>query len=361
MAAQAQHPDGDEILSLDHYVDAVSGSATLGGAPIRLFLRERVRKAAAPPQTGAKPVLFVHGGTYPGVPDFDLPYQDYSWMAYLARHGFDAYAVDLTGYGRSSRPHMDEPCNVLPDDQPVIGLEPSPPSFPHPVTSLESDWGDIDAAVDFIRRRTGAAAVDLIGWSGGGPRVGGYAARHPQKVARVVLLAPAYLPVTPEPPPYPPAPTAIITRQGAMARWDAQVACEDQYDPAIRDAIWRSNLEMDPVGASWGPGVVRRPTTSDRFRWPAELVPAFTAPTLLLVGALDTEVRPESVRWLHDDMGAEQKVLVTLACGSHYVVYERVHDILHEASRQWMTTGRYRGESRAVFDLDRHGEPLSTA
>jgi pimeloyl-ACP methyl ester carboxylesterase len=359
MTDSAQQPD--EILSLDHYVDSVSRSATLGAMPIRLFLRERVAKAGAPPQPGAKPVLFVHGGTYPGVPDFDLPFRDYSWMAYLARLGFDAYAVDLTGYGRSSRPHMDDPCNVLADDQPLIGLERRPPSFPHPVASLQSDWGDIDAAVEFIRGRTGVAAVDMVGWSGGGPRVGGYAALHPQKVGRVVLLAPAYIPVTPTPPPDPGAPTAIITREGAMARWDAQVACEDQYDPAIRDAIWRSNLEMDPTGAGWGPGVVRRPTTSDRFRWPAELVARFKAPTLMLAGELDVEVKPEQVRRLYDDMGADDKVLVNLACGSHYVVYERVHQVLFEASRDWLATGRYRGETRAVFDLDRDGRPRPAA
>jgi pimeloyl-ACP methyl ester carboxylesterase len=254
---------------------------------------------------------------------------------------------------------MDDPRNVLAEDQPVIGQTPCPAAFPYPAASLESDWGDIDAAVDFIRERTGDAAVNLIGWSGGGPRVGGYAALRPEKVARVVLLAPAYIPVMPTPPPDPGAPTAIITREGAMARWDSQVACEDQYDPAIRDAIWRSNLEMDPVGATWGPGVVRRPTTSDRFRWPAELAPKFKAPTLMLVGDLDAEVKPEQVRRLYDDIGSDEKVLVNLACGSHYVVYERVHKVLFEASRDWLATGQYRGERRAAFDLDRNGQPVS--
>ena len=29
------------------------------------------------------------------------PYQDYSWMAYLAHAGFDVFSMDMTGYGRS--------------------------------------------------------------------------------------------------------------------------------------------------------------------------------------------------------------------------------------------------------------------
>jgi hypothetical protein len=34
---------------------------------------------------------------------FDVRYQDYSWMEYLAREGFDVFAMDTTGYGRSTR------------------------------------------------------------------------------------------------------------------------------------------------------------------------------------------------------------------------------------------------------------------
>ena len=34
---------------------------------------------------------------------FDVPYQDYSWMAYLARAGYDVFSMDTTGYGRSTR------------------------------------------------------------------------------------------------------------------------------------------------------------------------------------------------------------------------------------------------------------------
>ena len=60
-----------------------------------------------------KVVLMVHGGFSPATLAFDVPYRDYSWMERLAREGFDVFAMDMTGYGRSGRPMMDEPCNLI--------------------------------------------------------------------------------------------------------------------------------------------------------------------------------------------------------------------------------------------------------
>ncbi len=51
----------------------------------------------------------VHGGYWPGTMAFDFGHKDYSWMAALARAGLDVFAMDMTGYGFSSRPLMDEP------------------------------------------------------------------------------------------------------------------------------------------------------------------------------------------------------------------------------------------------------------
>jgi len=360
-SAQAAQAFAD-VLSFDHYVDTVSASPTFKGTPIKLFVRERIQDKvlkAGRQSVGDKVVLFVHGGTYPSVPDFDLPYQDYSWMAYLASHGFAVYSVDMTGYGKSSRPNMDDPCNIVAEQQKIIGQKPCPATFANVATSTESDWADVDAAVEFVRKQTGAAKVNLIGWSGGGPRVGGYTARNPDKVARVVLFAPGYNRATPDMPPAKPtatAPTMITTREMAMARWDAALKCEDQYDTAIRDVIWQSNLEMDPTGAKWGPGVVRRPTTPGGYGWNAKLSAKFNAPVLMLVGNLDGEVKPEQVRNLYDDISSNSKVLINLACGSHYVVYERGYKILHEASKDWLLTGKYNGTSKAVFNSDRNGK-----
>jgi pimeloyl-ACP methyl ester carboxylesterase len=57
---------------------------------------------------------------------------------------------------------------------------------------MDSDWNDLGAVVDHLRALRGVEKVSLVGWSQGGTRTAGYVARHPQKVARLVVLAPAY-------------------------------------------------------------------------------------------------------------------------------------------------------------------------
>ena len=55
-------------------------------------------------------VLFVHGATFPSETGFDIDLPGGSWMDLAVRRGFDAYFVDVRGYGRSTRPAaMDQP------------------------------------------------------------------------------------------------------------------------------------------------------------------------------------------------------------------------------------------------------------
>ena len=118
-------------------------------------------------------------------------------MAYLAKAGFDVFSMDMTGYGRSTRPPaMNDPCNFSKEQQaqfvPKLIPAPCAPSHPTPITTMGSDWNDIGAVVDHLRALRRVDKVSLVGWSQGGPRAGGYAARNPEKVARLVVLAPAY-------------------------------------------------------------------------------------------------------------------------------------------------------------------------
>src|SRR5690606_16182953 len=146
----------------------------------QLYVRERVLAGAALRGTISpdRVVLFVHGAGTPAEVAFDVPYQDYSWMAYLARAGYDVFSVDMTGYGRSTRPpQMADPCNLALDRQAGFVSAPCKPSYAQPLTTIASDWNDIDAAVEYIRRLRRVERVSMVAWSLGGPRAGGYAVR----------------------------------------------------------------------------------------------------------------------------------------------------------------------------------------
>src|SRR5258706_5607443 len=118
-------------------------------------------------------------------------------MASRAEAGFGTFGMASTGYGRSNRAGaMNDPCNLARDRQGafVPSLIPAPcaPSYPHAMTTIASDWNDIDGVVNYIRALRHVDKVSLLAWSLGGPRAGGYAAQHPEKVQKLVLLAPAY-------------------------------------------------------------------------------------------------------------------------------------------------------------------------
>src|SRR5437870_2613795 len=131
--------DSDQLLTLDHYVRVKSTVPSIAGQTAQIYVRERSR-AATPLRTSNladRVVLFVHGAGTPAEVAFDVPYQDYSWMAYLARAGFDVFSMDTTGYGRSTRPApMNDPCNLAKDRQAPFVAAPCAPSYPHQLTTI---------------------------------------------------------------------------------------------------------------------------------------------------------------------------------------------------------------------------------
>jgi len=98
--------DSGQILTIDHFVRVRSTVPAIAGQPAQLYVRERVQAGALARGARAadRVVLFVHGAGTPAEVAFDVPHAGYSWMAYLAEAGFDVFSVDMTGYGRSTRP-----------------------------------------------------------------------------------------------------------------------------------------------------------------------------------------------------------------------------------------------------------------
>ena len=311
-------------------------------------------------------MLFVHGGSVPSVPDYDLPYEDYSWMGFLAERGYDTFAMDHSGYGRSPRPHMDDPCNMSAEDQAIVTPNPldgpCEPTYAFGLTTVQSDWDEIDTVVEYIRALRGVDRVSLVGWSAGGRRVGGYAARHPEKVDKIVLFAPGYARDGASQPPatMPEAgvPMRLQTRDTlTQGRWQSNVVCEDQLDPHVPQAVWTSVMSFDALGAAWGPqgGVMRVRAGNRGWGWNAEFAAKVTAPTLILVGEQDN---PEARGVLYDDLtGTDQKVLVTMACATHFAVWETAqYKFMHEASLEWLERGTYRGQSAGRYTVGYGGE-----
>ena len=360
-AATAFSDDGSRLLTLDHYVGLKSTAPAIAGQDAEIYVREVV--LAGPALRGSSHsrsvVLFVHGAGTPAEVAFDVPYQGYSWMAYLAKAGLDVFAMDLTGYGRSTRPAaMNDPCN-LPTEQQAqfvssLMAAPCAPSRTVPITSPESDWHDIGAVVDRLRELRGVDTVSLVGWSQGGPRAGGYAARNPAKVARVVVLAPAYFRAGPLDAPDPlPASTGPMTAQSQAdftTGWDAQVGCPEQYEPAVAAAVWSDMLAADPVGATWGTGVRRAPQVP-LWGFNQAVVAKIQTPFLMVTGALDKAIPPALVHELYADIGSKQKVIIDLACSSHNAMWERNRLLLFKASLDWLKGGKVNGVSAGELKL----------
>jgi pimeloyl-ACP methyl ester carboxylesterase len=111
-----------------------------------------------------KIVLLVHGATWTGRPDFDLQIRDYSLMDFLAKNGYDVWAIDIHGYGKSDKTDKDW-------------------------SDTESAAGDIGAAVDYIAKERGVEKISILGWSWGTQTSGLYTMRHPEKVSKLILYA----------------------------------------------------------------------------------------------------------------------------------------------------------------------------
>jgi len=343
-----------DIDTRHHTVRVVSNDPAISGQRVDLYLRERVARKVGRTAAHGDVVLFVHGAGTPAEVSFDVPFQDYSWMGFLAAAGYDVFSVDMTGYGRSTRPpQMADRCNLSRAQQMQFGVD-CPQAYPGALTNIESDWNDVGAAVDYIRKLRHVERVALIGWSQGGPRAGGWTAQHSDRVSKLILLAPAYNRAVPSEAPALPVPGPAFgtqSREEFIANWDRQALCPGQYEPAAAQSVWKAMLESDPVGAKWTPAVRRAPISSSGWGWTQQRVAATTTPTLLLVGEHDKQVDPARVRDLYADLGAERKVLAELACASHNAMWEKNHLDLFRASLEWLREGTVNGMHTGTLRL----------
>jgi pimeloyl-ACP methyl ester carboxylesterase len=369
-ASQSQTRAAGNIQTTDYLVPHISTVPANSGKRVELFVREKVGSRR---RGNERVVLMIAGATVSVIPAFDPQFENYSWMDYLATAGFDVFAMDFTGYGLSPRPMMDDPCNNATSEQksylvPKPVAQPCSPAYPFQLTTIQSDWDEIDRVVDYLRRVRNVDKVSLIAWSRGGARAGGYTALHPEKVERLFLLAPGrYFRLSPSDPPavvpLPGVPSTVLGSADFHNNWDTQVKCENQLTSQIRPVITSSMLDFDPLGSTWGTAGVRRapvwnsPVGFLNWGWNATLANQVRVPTLVIRGDLDTQVPATDIQDLLGDLGAvPQKVFVHVACASHYLAWENQHMSLLNASVEWLLHGTYAGQFNGSFAVDTAGQ-----
>jgi pimeloyl-ACP methyl ester carboxylesterase len=141
------------VVGVEHWVD---------NAGIRLYVWEEY--VGSP--TGKTVVVLAHGSATAGKESFDLQVPgkpSYSLMNVLAQQGFDVFALDTRGFGRSTHPdgHM----------------------------ATQEASLDLNAVVDFTLKLRGVQKVDLLGWSWGTQYGGMFVMAFPQKVERYISYA----------------------------------------------------------------------------------------------------------------------------------------------------------------------------
>jgi pimeloyl-ACP methyl ester carboxylesterase len=133
-------------------------------ADVKLFMWN---KCAGDPAKTIGTILFVHGSSMASQPTFDLHVPgraDSSVMDYFAARGYDAWSVDMEGYGRSTK--------TRDNNAPI---------------SYGAD--DCFAAATYIAGLRGRRPLLVYGISSGALRAALFAQRHPDMVARLALDA----------------------------------------------------------------------------------------------------------------------------------------------------------------------------
>jgi pimeloyl-ACP methyl ester carboxylesterase len=280
-----------------------------GEAGIELFT---LHVKAHPPQRGA--VVMMHGAGAGGSATFDLA--GASLMKHLACEGFDTYTLDARGFGGSTMPPaMLEPAEKNP-----------------PAVRAQEAAKDLAALVEHATRTSSVGQVMLLGWSWGSDVAGIYAGDHPQRVKKLVLVAPVY------------------DRRWPTRHLEANAWREEKRREI--EAFYSAEREdrgpfFDYVGALFrfqNHDALRLPNGpyrdiygTDAPVWDAKKI---RAPVLVLRGEMDrASLDAHALKLFADLSGAPKKRYVVLGRLGHFLLRERGREESYEALTSFLRIG----------------------
>lgn len=270
-------------------------------------------------------VLFLEPFSVPAAEAFDVP--GYSWMEEYAKKGYDTWAMDFRGFGKSTRPAAMD----------------TPPGENKPVVRAADCVKDLAAAVDYIKKTRNVEKINLVGWSYGSVVAGMYAADHPENVEKLVLygfmhgfdlpsMAKTYEAkdkpgqVNPNMPAY-----QIIDFDNGMHHWHMMLNGRDLVSKEAMEAVRKVFVASDPTSASREKQAIRRPmgplvdlyyTWSGRPLYDAGKI---RVPVLVIRGDGDFFAEPG---FLNKLTGTQNKKEVVIKDATHWVLYEKNRDKL---------------------------------
>jgi pimeloyl-ACP methyl ester carboxylesterase len=328
----------DDLRVTDYFVSHASNEPFYAQENLDPNVALHVREVVLPGRErtvaqDGKVLLLIHGYSIPGYVAFDTDHENCSVMRYFARAEWDTFALDLEGFGLSTRPPvMDDP-TAFPDSKAPIRVD----------VTLR----DIERVVDFIGALRGVEQVHLLGWSLGAtleaPR---YAIRHPEKVARLVLFAPSYgNSMTPEERERSAAESEaekVFYSVPAPERW-AGLGTEGEFvAPGCFEANRDALLGSDPKSGELG-GAVRIPagrSVDEDLAAPHFDAAKITVPTLVIRGDADTYAGREDNQRLIDALGSTVKEFVEIPGGGHFLHLEKVNMQFYEAVLNFLQADR---------------------
>jgi pimeloyl-ACP methyl ester carboxylesterase len=320
MTFSTAHAQGPKVVGEDLTV--------AHGTGVRIYVRNKHPEGVTR-FAGERIAIMMHGATYPATA-FDLPLAGKSWMDYMAERGFDVYALDLPGYGRSTRPAQ---------------MDQAPAQNP-PFMRTTDAAAALDSVVDFVRQRRGVERVHLVGWSWGTVISATYSAANPGKVERLALYAPGWIRTTPSLVRVegPLGAYRTVTREAALERWLTGVPEAKKGDliPPGWFEMWAdATFATDPKG---GGKTLRAPNgvVQDGQEFWSAGIPIFdpakiTAPVLLVLGEWDRDTPPYMAQALFPLLvNARWKRFALLSEGTHTIVMEKNRMLLLRTVQQFL-------------------------